>query len=100
MLSIDDLTSNKSFTKAGQAGEHKVTFLPEPPRAKRKYTVISADDHIVEPPDTFEGRVPASLADRAPRIVEKDDGTETLNYGGKELPNRGFNAVVGRPVTE
>ncbi|HEX3946384.1 MAG TPA: amidohydrolase family protein [Acidimicrobiales bacterium] len=100
MLSIDDLTANKNFTVAGQSGERKVTFLPEPPRAKRKYTVISADDHIVEPPDTFEGRVPAKLADRAPKIVEKDDGTETWVYDGVELPNVGFNAVVGRPVSE
>ena len=100
MLSIDDLTANKSFTIAGQSGEHKVTFLPEPPKAVRKYTVISADDHIVEPPDTFLGRVPAALADRAPRIVEKDDGTEAWVYDGAELPNVGFNAVVGRPVDE
>lgn len=40
-------------------------FLPEPePRAVRA-TVISVDDHLVEPPDMFEGRLPARLADRA-----------------------------------
>jgi predicted TIM-barrel fold metal-dependent hydrolase len=100
MLSIDDLEANRNFTVAGQSGNHTVTFLPDPPRAERKYTVISADDHIVEPPDTFEGRVPAALADRAPRIVEKADGTETWVYDGVELPNVGFNAVVGRPVSE
>ncbi len=100
MLSIDDLAANKNFTVAGQSGERTVTFLPDPPRATRKYTVISADDHIVEPADTFEGRVPAALADRAPRIVEKADGTETWLYDGVELPTVGFNAVVGRPVSE
>jgi predicted TIM-barrel fold metal-dependent hydrolase len=62
--------------------------------------VISVDDHIVEPPHTFEGRVPAALADRAPRVVEKDDGTQTWVYDGEEIPNVGFNAVVGRPVSE
>ena len=40
-------------------------------RRTRQYTVISVDDHIVEPPDTFEGRVPAKFADRAPRVVEQ-----------------------------
>jgi predicted TIM-barrel fold metal-dependent hydrolase len=100
MLSIDDLTSNKDFTVAGRTGEKTVTFLPEPPRAERKYLVISADDHIVEPPDTFAGRIPAALADRAPKVVEKDDGTEVWLYDGVELPNVGFNAVVGRPVSE
>jgi len=62
--------------------------------------VISVDDHIVEPPHTFEGRVASKLADRAPRVVEKDDGTQVWVYDGEEIPNVGFNAVVGRPVSE
>src|SRR5580704_3519557 len=100
MLSIEDLLANKEWTASGKDAERTVTFLPEPPRAHRKYTVISADDHIVEPPDVFENRLPAKYADRAPRIVEKEDGTETWVYDGTELPNVGFNAVVGRPVNE
>lgn len=77
-----------------------MTFLPEPPRAQRRYTVISVDDHIVEPPDTFQGRVPRKLADRAPRVIETDTGGQTWMYDGQSLPNVGFNAVVGRPVSE
>lgn len=100
MKSIDDLTSDKDFTVAGRSGSTSVTFLPEPERAERKYLVISADDHIVEPPHVFEGRVPARLADRAPRVVETDDGRQTWMYDGVALPNVGFNAVVGRPVDE
>jgi predicted TIM-barrel fold metal-dependent hydrolase len=100
MLSIDDLLANKDWTTAGKTGERTVTFLPDPPRAVRKYTVISADDHIVEPPHMFEGRLPKKFAERAPRVIEKDDGTETWIYDGTELPNVGFNAVVGRPVDE
>src|SRR5882672_7163834 len=64
-----------------------VTFLPEPERAERKYTVISVDDHIVEPPDTFEGRVPRKFADRAPRVVDTSDGGQTWMYDGQSLPN-------------
>jgi predicted TIM-barrel fold metal-dependent hydrolase len=100
VLNLDDLTSNKDFTVAGKSGDKTVTFLPEPPRAKRDYLVISADDHIVEPPDTFVGRIPAGLEERAPRVVEKDDGSQVWLYDGNELPNVGFNAVVGRPVSE
>jgi predicted TIM-barrel fold metal-dependent hydrolase len=100
MLSIEDLLADSEWTKAGKDGPRTVTFLPEPPRADRKFTVISADDHIVEPPHVFEGRIPAALADRAPRVIEKDDGTQTWVYDGTELPNVGFNAVVGRPVDE
>jgi len=85
---------------AGRSGERTVTFLPEPGRAERLYTVISADDHIVEPPDTFTGRLPDRFVDRAPTVVEREDGSQTWVYDGHELPNVGFNAVVGRPVSE
>lgn len=100
MKSIDDLSSDLSFTTAATGDDRTVTFLPEPERAERLYTVISVDDHIVEPPDTFEGRVPARFADRAPRVVTTDGGGETWLFDGQELPNVGFNAVVGRPVSE
>ena len=73
MTSIDD-GGNLNFTTAKTGAERTVTFLPEPERAERRYTVISVDDHIVEPPDAFEGRVPPKFADRAPRVVDTDDG--------------------------
>lgn len=100
MKSLDDLASDLSFTTATVGEERTVTFLPEPEPAERLYTVISVDDHIVEPPDTFEGRVPAAYADRAPKVVATESGGETWVFDGQELPNVGFNAVVGRPVSE
>jgi predicted TIM-barrel fold metal-dependent hydrolase len=98
MAELEDLLADTSFTTARRDGT--VTFLPEPERRPRKYTVISVDDHIVEPPHTFEGRIPSTLAERAPRIVEKDDGAQVWVYDGDEIPNVGFNAVAGRPVSE
>ncbi len=100
MRDLDDLASDLSFTKAGTGDARKVTFLPEPAKADRRYVIISADDHIVEPPDTFEGRVPAKYADRAPKVVTTESGGETWEYDGQQFPNVGFNAVVGRPVSE
>jgi len=100
MRSLEDLQSDLRFTTAKTGDERTVTFLPDPPRAKRRYTIVSVDDHIVEPPDTFEGRVPRKYADRAPHVVERDDGSQTWVYDGVEMPNIGFNAVVGRPVSE
>lgn len=101
MKSLDEMAADLSFTAAKTGDEKQVTFLPEPERAERRYTMISVDDHIVEPPDTFDGRLPAKFADRAPRIVEKEPGgAEVWVYDGVELPNVGFNAVVGRPVNE
>ena len=63
MASIDEMQANLSFTTAKTGAERTVTFLAEPERAERLYTVISVDDHIVEPPDTFEGRVPKKFAE-------------------------------------
>ena len=65
-----------------------------------RYRIISVDDHLIEPPDLFEGRMPAALADRAPRIVEVDDGRQAWAYEGSLYPNIGLNAVVGRPKDE
>lgn len=96
MASIDELLQNTSFTVAEPG---KVTFLDEPERQERHYTFISVDDHIVEPPDAFEGRFPAKFADRAPRIEDRGDA-EVWVYDGQDFPNVGFNAVVGRPVEE
>jgi predicted TIM-barrel fold metal-dependent hydrolase len=96
-ISLDDLTKNTSFTKNVKG---KVTLLPDPKRSKRYYTVISCDDHVVEPAHAFEGRIPSHLVDRAPRIVTGDDGTEAWVVDGNSVPNVGFNAVVGRPVDE
>jgi predicted TIM-barrel fold metal-dependent hydrolase len=36
--------------------------------------MISSDSHIVEPPDLWEGRMPAGLAERGPRVVSEADG--------------------------
>ena len=62
--------------------------------------LVSVDDHVVEPPDLFEGRLPAKYVDLAPRVVQKDDGTDVWTYDGNEIPNIGLNAVAGRPPEE
>ncbi len=62
--------------------------------------LVSVDDHVVEPPDLFEGRLPAKYQELAPKLVRKDDGTDVWQYDGSEIPNIGLNAVVGRPPEE
>jgi predicted TIM-barrel fold metal-dependent hydrolase len=62
--------------------------------------LISVDDHVVEPPDVFENHLDARYADRAPKLVRKRDGTELWVFEGKQLPNIGLNAVVGRVPEE
>jgi predicted TIM-barrel fold metal-dependent hydrolase len=58
--------------------------------------IISVDDHLIEPPDLFEGRVPAAMAHRAPHVVEGDDGVQQWVYENRSYPNVGLNAVAGR----
>jgi predicted TIM-barrel fold metal-dependent hydrolase len=71
-------------------------FLPEPEIRVQRYTVISVDDHVVEPPHTFEGRLPAAVQDRAPRIVETPQGHQVWEFEGERYTQVGMNAVAGR----
>jgi predicted TIM-barrel fold metal-dependent hydrolase len=71
-------------------------FLPEPsPRAVRN-TIISVDDHVVEPAHTFEDRLPVALQDRAPRIVETRRGHQVWEFEDARYTQVGMNAVAGR----
>src|SRR6201996_6437556 len=78
----------------------RATLLPDPEPRPIRMPVISVDDHLIEPPDLFEGRLPAALAAAAPRVVEQDDGTQSWIFEGRHYPNVGLNAVVGRPRAE
>jgi predicted TIM-barrel fold metal-dependent hydrolase len=71
-------------------------FLPEPEPATVKYTVISVDDHLVEPRHMFEGRLPTALQARAPRVVVNDVGHEVWEFEGQSHYQAGMNAVAGR----
>jgi predicted TIM-barrel fold metal-dependent hydrolase len=71
-------------------------FLPEPDPRPVRYTVISVDDHLVEPPHMFDGRLPGRLQDRAPRIVETDEGHQVWEFEGDSFTQSGANALAGR----
>ena len=98
-MSIDDLARSAAFG-GGKGRRDHLTWLPEPEPRERTYTVISVDDHVVEPPDAFAGRLPKQFADEEPRVIDTDDGVEAWVWQGQLLPNVGFNAVVGRPSSE
>jgi predicted TIM-barrel fold metal-dependent hydrolase len=40
----------------------------------QNYRILSSDSHVVEPPDTWKGRLPAKYRDREPRVVRDADG--------------------------
>jgi len=76
------------------------TLLPDPEPRAITVPIISVDDHLIEPPDLFVGRLPAALQDGAPHVVEDDDGTQCWIFESNRYPNVGLNAVVGRPRNE
>ncbi len=82
-------------TSAGSAADR--TLDPDPEPRAVVVPIISVDDHLIEPPGLFEGRMPASLADRAPRVEETESGEQMWVYEDRTFPNVGLNAVAGRP---
>ncbi|MEM7412321.1 MAG: amidohydrolase family protein [Myxococcota bacterium] len=72
-------------------------LLPDPDPRPVKYTFISVDDHLMEPKHTFEGRLPSKLQDRAPRVVETEEGHEIWQFEDTPYFQVGFMCVAGRP---
>ena len=62
--------------------------------------LVSVDDHVVEPPSLFEGRLSRRAAEVAPHVVTLENGREVWTFEGKALPNVGLNAVAGRVPEE
>jgi len=46
--------------------------------------LVSVDDHVVEPPDMFEGHLPARYRGQSPTVITKDDGTESWVFEGHQ----------------
>ena len=97
-LRFDDLESKKGFFVTKKPATP--TFLPEPERRPRHFTLISVDDHLVEPPTMFVGRVPRKHVDLAPRVEHDENGMEYWLFDNKRQYKVGLNAVVGRPLEE
>ena len=49
------------------------------------YSLISADSHVIEPPDLFSARLPAKLRDRAPRL-DTVSGVCRWSVAGESAP--------------
>jgi predicted TIM-barrel fold metal-dependent hydrolase len=62
--------------------------------------LVSVDDHLVEPPDLFDGHIPDAYRDRAPRVERDKHGNDVWVFEGAQIPNIGLNAVAGRPKEE
>lgn len=96
-ITAEDLIHRQGL---GKRGINTVTLLPDPEPRETWATIVSVDDHVVEPPDIFEDRFPSRFADQAPRIIETDNGGQAWLWLDQVLPNVGFNAVAGRAPEE
>src|SRR5207245_680899 len=72
VMAVSDQVMRHLHRAEGGSHHAEATFLPDPEPRPRHYTIISVDDHLIEPAHLFEGRVPAALADRAPHVVTLD----------------------------
>src|SRR3954471_14333963 len=69
---------------AGVKGEGVQRGEMEP--RERRFRLVSADDHLTEPPHLFEGRVPAKHAAGAPRVERDDAGVDWWVFPGDRVP--------------
>jgi predicted TIM-barrel fold metal-dependent hydrolase len=58
--------------------------------------IVSVDDHIVEPPNLWQDRVPAKYKDIAPRVITDDQGREFWVYEDLRQETGGLGASAGR----
>ena len=58
-------------------------LLPEPELSPIHYTLISVDDHLVEPPNMFDGRLPKALQPQAPRLIVNERGHQVWSFDGQ-----------------
>lgn len=65
--------------------------------ANDDWGIVSVDDHVIEPPDTWTSRVPAKFRDRAPKIVQLEPGKGfAWDFDGDVRWFSGLQCSVGR----
>jgi predicted TIM-barrel fold metal-dependent hydrolase len=83
-----------------QGRQGSVTFIEEPAPEQLFCPIISADDHMLEPPTLFEGRLPSRLQDAAPSMQVQDDGARWWVIEGEAVPITILNGGCGRVMEE
>jgi predicted TIM-barrel fold metal-dependent hydrolase len=64
-----------------------------------KLKIISSDDHIQEPPDTWTSRLPQNLRDRAPRLEKTPEG-DVWVVENRRARLIGLQFAAGKPFEE
>src|ERR1039458_10152548 len=61
--------------------------------------IISVDDHVIEPPNVWQDRLPAKYKDIGPRMIEVN-GLDLWVYEDVTIPTIGLSAAAGRKKEE
>ena len=61
--------------------------------------LISVDDHVIEPANVWQDRVPAKFQDAAPKLVSDDD-MDYWEFDGRRAPTSGLSVAAGRTKEE
>ncbi len=61
--------------------------------------MISVDDHVLEPPNVWQSRLPSRLRDVAPTL-RRDEHGEAWFFDGKRIPTTGLAAAAGRDLEQ
>jgi predicted TIM-barrel fold metal-dependent hydrolase len=67
--------------------------------ASSEPSIVSVDDHVIEPPHTWESRLPATLRDRGPRAFDGPNGVY-WEFNGERLGTDVAAACVGIPLED
>ncbi|KWX67096.1 amidohydrolase family protein [Mycobacterium sp. NAZ190054] len=62
--------------------------------------LVSTDDHIIEPADMFDDRMPAKFKDQAPKMTQLPNGVDTWEFCGQNAGAIGVGAVASWPKEE
>src|SRR6266851_3454744 len=77
-----------------------VTLMADPEPEPLFSPIISADDHALEPPNLFEGRLPSAMRDRTPYLETDDVGLQWWVIDEVRVPILMGNAAAGRDPRE
>ncbi|HEY6624341.1 MAG TPA: amidohydrolase family protein [Acidimicrobiales bacterium] len=72
--------------------EGDAVLRADPVAGPRLHPIISVDDHVIEPPDAFTGRLPARFAAVGPR-VERDGAVDYWVFGDERVPLLGVEGI-------
>ena len=78
----------------------QLTHIQEPAAEQLFCPIISVDDHALEPPTMFEGRLPSRLQDQAPFVRTGANGLPMWVIDGAEWPITMANGAAGIEMSD